>query len=95
MGYGNYAEYSLKTKMATDVAQVLEFLRDLAARSRQAALDEVKERQDYATSLGFEGELAAWDYAYYSEKLKQHRYQISDEDLKPYFADQSVIRRPV
>ena len=91
LGYGNYAEYSLKTKMATDVAQVLEFLRDLAARSRQAALDEVKERQDYATSIGFEGELAAWDYAYYSEKLKQHRYQISDEDLKPYFADHSVI----
>jgi oligopeptidase A len=77
--------------MATNVTEVLEFLRDLAARSRQAALDEVKERQDYATSLGFEGELAAWDYAYYSEKLKQHRYQISDEDLKPYFADHSVI----
>jgi oligopeptidase A len=91
LGYDNYAEYSLQTKMATDVAEVLEFLRDLAARSRQAALDEVKERQDYATSLGFEGELAAWDYAYYSEKLKQHRYQISDEDLKPYFADHSVI----
>ena len=91
LGYGNYAEYSLQTKMATDVAQVLEFLRDLAARSRQAALVEVKERQDYATSIGFEGELAAWDYAYYSEKLKQHRYQISDEDLKPYFADHSVI----
>lgn len=91
LGYDNYAEYSLQTKMATDVAQVLEFLYDLAARSRQAALDEVRERQDYATSLGFDGELAAWDYAYYSEKLKQHRYQISDEDLKPYFADHSVI----
>jgi oligopeptidase A len=91
LGYDNYAEYSLQTKMATDVAQVLEFLRDLAARSRQAGFDEVKERQDYATSLGFEGKLAAWDYAYYSEKLKQHRYQISDEDLKPYFADHSVI----
>ena len=91
LGYDNYAEYSLQTKMATDVAQVLEFLYDLAARSRQAAFDEVRERQDYATSLGFDGELAAWDYAYYSEKLKQHRYQISDEDLKPYFADHSVI----
>jgi oligopeptidase A len=91
IGYENYAEYSLQTKMATDVAQVLEFLRDLATRSRRAALDEVEERQNYATSLGFDGELAAWDYAYYSEKLKQHRYQISDEDLKPYFADHSVI----
>ena len=50
------------------------------------------ERQEFAQSQGFEGELEAWDYAYYSEKLKQYRYQISDEDLKPYFADRSVIR---
>jgi oligopeptidase A len=92
LGFPNYAEYSLQTKMASDVGQVLEFLHDLAARSRQAALSEVDERQKFAQSLGFEGELAAWDYAYYSEKLKQQRYQISDEDLKPYFADQSVIR---
>jgi oligopeptidase A len=92
LGFSSYAEYSLQTKMASDVGQVLEFLNDLAERSRQAALCEVDERQKFAQSLGFEGELEAWDYAYYSEKLKQHRYQISDEDLKPYFADQSVIR---
>jgi len=91
LGFENYAEYSLQTKMATDVSEVLEFLHDLADRSRQAAIEEVTERQEFATSVGFEGELAAWDCAYYSEKLKQHRYQISDEDLKPYFADQSVI----
>jgi len=92
LGYSDYAEYSLQTKMASDVKQVLEFLYDLAARSRQAARNEVDERQEFAQSQGFEGELEAWDYAYYSEKLKQHRYQISDEDLKPYFADRSVIR---
>jgi oligopeptidase A len=92
LGFSSYAEYSLQTKMASDVEQVLEFLHDLAARSRQAALSEVDERQKFAQSLGFKGELAAWDYAYYSEKLKQQRYHISDEDLKPYFADQSVIR---
>jgi oligopeptidase A len=78
LGFANYAEYSLQTKMANNVEQVLEFLYDLAARSRQAALKEVAERQEFAQSLGFEGELEAWDYAYYSEKLKQHRYQISD-----------------
>jgi oligopeptidase A len=91
LGFPNYAEYSLQTKMAGSVDQVLEFLRDLAARSRQAAIDEVEERQAYAESLGFEGELQAWDWSYYSEKLKQHRYQVSDEDLKPYFSDQRVI----
>ncbi len=92
LGFDNYAEYSLETKMAESVKQVLDFLYDLAQRSRSAAIDEVAERQAYAESLGFEGELQAWDYAYYSEKLKQHKYQISEEDLKPYFCDDKVIR---
>lgn len=91
LGFDNYAEYSLETKMAESVKQVLDFLYDLAQRSRPAAIDEVAERQAYAESMGFEGELQAWDYAYYSEKLKQHKYQISEEDLKPYFSDDNVI----
>ncbi len=91
LGFDNYAEYSLETKMAESVEQVLEFLYDLALRSKSVAISEVAERQAYAESLGFEGELQAWDYAYYSEKLKQHNYQISEEDLKPYFADDNVI----
>ena len=92
LGFENYAEYSLESKMAASVEQVVEFLLDLAERSRPAALAEVEERQAFAESLGFDGELEAWDYAYYGEKLKQHRYRISDEDLKPYFADRRVIR---
>jgi len=92
LGFSNYAEYSLETKMADSVDSVISFLEDLAERSRAAAIDEVNERQQFAESLGFSGELQAWDYAYYSEKLKQQRYQISDEDLKPYFSDQRVIK---
>ena len=91
LGFDSYAEYSLETKMATSVEQVVEFLDDLAKRSRPAAIKEVNERQAYAESLGFNGILEAWDYPYYSEKLKQHRYDISDEDLKPYLADLNVI----
>ena len=91
LGFDSYAEYSLETKMAESVKQVLDFLYDLAQRSKPAALAEVAERQAYAESLGFDGELRAWDYAYYSEKLKQHKYQISEEDLKPYFCDDRVI----
>ena len=91
LGFENYAEYSLETKMANSVEQVIEFLGDLAARSRQAAEMEVEERQAFAEAQGFEGRLEAWDYPYYSEKLKQQRYQISDEDLKPYFADRQVV----
>jgi oligopeptidase A len=91
LGFDSYAEYSLQTKMAGSVGEVEEFLDDLAARCRDAALDEVRERQKFAESLGFDGELQAWDYPYYSEKLKQQRYKVSDEDLKPYFADHQVI----
>jgi len=91
LGFNNYAEYSLETKMAGSVEQVIDFLNDLAQRSRATAIDEVNERQAFAESLGFEGDLQAWDYAYYSEKLKQHRYQISEQDLKPYFSDEIVI----
>jgi len=91
LGFENYAEYSLETKMASSVGEVTDFLENLAERSRKAAIEEVKERQAFAESLGFEGELLAWDYAYYSEKLKQQKYQISEEDLKPYFSDELVI----
>ncbi len=91
LGFSSYAELSLETKMATSVDEVAGFLEDLAARSRAAAEAEVAERQAFAESLGFDGDLEAWDYAYYSERLKQHRYRISDEQLKPYFADRRVV----
>ena len=91
LGFTDYAAYSLETKMAASVDEVVEFLLDLARRSRAAAEAEVEERQAFAESLGFDGQLEAWDYAYYSEKLKQQRYRISDEDLKPYFSDLAVI----
>ncbi len=92
LGFADYANYSLESKMADSVETVIQFLEDLAERSRDAALCEVEERQQFAQSLGFEGELQAWDFPYYSEKLKQQRYQISDEALKPYFSDESVIK---
>ncbi len=91
LGFINYAEYSLETKMADSAKQVIEFLQDLAECTRATAMKEIVERQQFAQSLGFKGELEAWDYAYYSEKLKQQRYKISDEDLKPYFSDHQVI----
>lgn len=91
LGFANYSDYSLETKMADSTEQVIKFLNDLARRSKPAAIAEVKERQQYAESLGFEGDLQPWDFTYYSEKLKQHQYQISEQDLKPYFSDQGVI----
>ena len=91
LDFSNYAEYSLETKMASSTEQVIEFLNDLAHRSKPTAILEVQERQAFAESLGFVGDLEPWDFAFYSEKLKQDRYQISEEDLKPYFSDERVI----
>lgn len=91
LGFESYSDYSLKTKMAESAKQVIDFLEDLASKSRVEAIAEVKERQQYAQTLGFEGELEPWDYAYYSEKLKINRYDISEQDLKPYFSDKGVI----
>lgn len=80
VGFASHAEYSLASKMAGSVAEVLEFLRELARESRPAAQREVDELATFAGQP-----LAAWDLAYWAEKLREQRYSISDEELRPYF----------
>ena len=89
--FDNYAERSLATKMAEDCDQVEEFLVDLARRSRPIAEQELSEVQAFARELGFDGELQAWDLPYFSEKLKQKTYAISQEELRPYFPVDTVV----
>ena len=85
LGFANYAERSLATKMARDPAEVMGFLQDLAARSLPRAREELAEVRAFARDrFGLES-LEAWDLAYYSEKLRQARYAISQEMLRPYF----------
>ncbi len=95
LGFANYAELSLESKMAESPAQVVGFLEDLAARSLPQAQQELAEVKAFAASLGEQAlsheELAAWDLAYYSEKLKQEAYEVSDELLRPYFPEQHVL----
>jgi len=91
LGFNNYAERSLAKKMASNPDQVLEFLNDLATRSIDMARAEFKELQDFAHDEYGVDDLQAWDIAYYSEKLRQHRYAISQEELKPYFPEDSVL----
>jgi oligopeptidase A len=80
VGFGNFAEYSLATKMAGSVAEVETFLRELVTRSKAAA------EQELAELTAFAGQpLEPWDIAYWSEKLRHARYAISDEELRPYF----------
>jgi oligopeptidase A len=91
LGFASYAELSLATKMAETPAEVVGFLEDLAARTLPLARREYAELQAFAREqLGLE-ELAAWDVPYVGEKLRQARYAISQEELRPYFPAARVI----
>ena len=91
IGYENYAEMSLATKMVHDPDEVLRFLNDLAGRGLPAGRAEIEALQTFATEhLGID-ELEAWDTAYVSERLRQARYEISDDMLRPYFPAPRVI----
>ena len=87
VGFDNYAEYSLATKMAASVDEVLEFLAELATRTRDTAMAELDEISAIAGTS-----LEAWDVAYYLEKLKQTKFSISDEELRRYFPFDVVKR---
>ncbi|NVK40780.1 MAG: oligopeptidase A [Oceanospirillaceae bacterium] len=91
LGFASYAEYSLATKMAESPQQVVGFLEDLAAKSRPEAQREFGELCEYARREHGMHELQAWDVAYFSEKLKQARYEVSQEELRPYFPLPKVL----
>lgn len=91
LGFENYAVYSLATKMAETPEQVVSFLNDLAGMSRPQAEKEYQQLQDFALEEFSEPELESWDISYYSEKLKQARYAISQEELRPYFPMAKVL----
>ena len=91
LDFANYADRSLATKMADSSEQVLSFLNDLAKRSKPQAEQELNELQRFAQQEFAVESLQAWDIAYYSEKLKQQRYAISDEQLRPYFPEDKVV----
>ncbi|MFQ2908937.1 oligopeptidase A [Aeromonas allosaccharophila] len=92
LGFANYAELSLATKMADKTEQVVSFLTDLAAKSLPQGKAELEEIRAFAAEQHGQGELAAWDLAYYAEKLKQHKFSISDEQLRPYFPASKVVK---
>jgi oligopeptidase A len=91
LGFRNFAERSLATKMARNTEEVMEFLTDLARRSREAAEHEMDELRDFAREQHGVADLQAWDVAYYSEKLRQQKYAITQEELRPWFPDSRVL----
>jgi oligopeptidase A len=87
LGFANYAELSLETKMAASVAEVRGFLEDLARRSRAAADRELAAVREFAGMP-----LEPWDLAFWSERLREHAYEVSDEELRPYFPAERVLQ---
>jgi len=91
LGFEHYCDYSIATKMASNADEVTEFLRELAAKSRSMAKQEVQELHSFAKQhLGI-NKLQAWDIPFASEKLRMHTYAISQEELKPYFSEAGVV----
>lgn len=91
LGYKNYAEVSLTTKMAQTAPQVMDFLRTLAVRARPFAEKDMAELQAYAADKLSLPQLEAWDVAYVSEKLREEKYAFSDQEVKQYFPEPQVL----
>lgn len=91
LGFKHYAEYSLVTKMANSVDQVLDFLRDLAKKTKPFAEKEIIELSQFAEKNLQLSTLSAWDIGFASEKLQQAKYAMNEEMLRPYFPINKVL----
>lgn len=91
LGYETHAHFVLEERMAKTPETVRNFLEDLLSKALPAAKKEFKELEDFAIKLDHIDRLEKWDSAYYSEKLKQERFNFDDEQLKPYFKLENVI----
>ena len=90
LGYKCYADYVLENRMAENTKTVNDFLAELLAETKSYADADYRMVADYAASLGFEGELMPWDWAYYTEKYKDEKYALNDELVKPYLKLENV-----
>lgn len=91
LDFNDFGEYSLATKMAEKPSQVIDFLTELADKSILQAKQERDQVFAFAQQKDSLDNLQAWDLSYYAELLKQQRYNISDEQLRPYFPESKVV----
>jgi oligopeptidase A len=91
LGFRNFAEVSLETKMAESPDEVERFLLDLNTRARPRAKAELEELKDFAKQYDGLVDFQPWDVAYYSEKLKEKKLGFSEDELRPYFPAPQVI----
>jgi Zn-dependent oligopeptidase len=92
LGYKTHAHFVLEERMAKTPETVGTFLEDLLSKALPAAKKEFEELENFAKNLDSIDQLEKWDSAYYSEKLKQERFNFDDEQLKPYFKLETVIK---
>ncbi|HSW13044.1 MAG TPA: M3 family metallopeptidase [Solimonas sp.] len=92
LGFHNFAEVSLATKMAESPDEVDHFLLDLAQRAKPRAQAELDELQAFARELDGLADFQPWDSSYYAEKLKEQKLGLSEEELRPYFPLPGVVR---
>ncbi len=92
LGYPTHAHFVLEERMAENPATVTTFLKDLLDKAKPAAEKEFLELTEFAKKIDNVEQLEKWDGAYYSEKLKQARFNLDDETLKPYFKLENVLQ---
>ncbi|MFW3341453.1 M3 family metallopeptidase [Aliarcobacter butzleri] len=90
LGFENYAQYSLATKMAKTEDDVISFLEELGNKAKKKAKEELEEIKEIALKDGI-SDFRSSDMAYYSEKLKKAQYDLDEEYYRPYFEQQSVL----
>jgi len=91
LGFDTYADFVLSDRMAKTPKDVFNFIEDLTKHSLDKAKAEVEEVTDFAKQTDGLTDFKPWDMAYYSEKLRQEKYSISDEETKPYFSLENVL----
>lgn len=91
LGFESHAAYVLQERMAKTPATVLAFLEKLMSPSKRAAEKDISELRAFKKSIDGSEDLQSWDFAYYSEKLKEKKYSFNEEELRPYFALERVI----
>ncbi len=91
LGYRNHADFVLEERMAQSENKVKDFLSEIISKAKNTAYSEVKEIEEFAKTIGFTDQIQAWDFSFYSEKFKKHKFDFDDEVLRPYFRLENVI----
>jgi len=92
LGFDNFSQYSLSTKMANQESEVLDFLKNIALKSKEKAIEELDELKTFVNKFDVIDELKSYDLTYYSHKLKEEKYSIDDEFYKPYFKTDITLK---